>query len=53
MLDRRWNGAFEAGVRLYDATAYRAGFTLMVGTMVIAGILLIFARESHCRQMHD
>jgi len=53
MLDRRWNGALAAGVRHYDATAYRAGFTLMVAAMVIAGIILIFARESHCRQMHD
>jgi MFS family permease len=53
MLDRRWNGVVEAGVRLYDATAYRAGFTLMVGAMALAGVILIFARESHCRQMHD
>lgn len=53
MLDQRWNGALAAGVRLYDATAYRAGFTLMVGAMAVAGIILIFARESHCRQMHD
>jgi sugar phosphate permease len=53
MLDRRWTGAVEAGVRLYNATAYRAGFTLIFGAMVIAGIILIFARESHCRQMHE
>jgi hypothetical protein len=53
MLDRRWHGAIDAGARLYDATAYRAGFTLMFATLVIAGIILIFARESHCRQMHE
>ncbi|NJD34899.1 MAG: MFS transporter [Betaproteobacteria bacterium] len=53
MLDRRWNGVLAAGVRIYDATAYRAGFTLMVGTMAVAGILLFFARESYCKQMHD
>ena len=53
MLDQRWNGVLAAGVRLYDATAYRAGFTLMVGAMAIAGVILIFARESDCRQMHD
>ena len=52
MLDQRWNGVLAAGVRLYDATAYRAGFTLMVGAMAIAGVILIFARESDCRQMH-
>jgi len=53
MLDRRWDGALAAGVRIYDANAYRAGFALLVGTMVVAGIILVFARESHCRQMHD
>jgi MFS family permease len=53
MLDQRWDGAIQAGVRIYDAAAYRAGFALTVGTMVAAAIILIFARESHCRQMHD
>ena len=53
MLDRRWNGAIEAGARLYDASAYRAGFTLIFATVAVAGIILGFARESHCRQMHE
>jgi len=53
MLDQRWNGAVDAGARLYDAAAYRAGFTLMFAAMAIAGIILIFARESYCRQMHE
>ncbi len=52
MLDQRWNGVIQAGVRIYDAAAYQAGFTLTVGAMAIAGVILIFARESHCRQMH-
>jgi nitrate/nitrite transporter NarK len=53
MLDQRWNGVIQAGVRIYDAAAYQAGFTLTVGAMAVAGTILIFARESHCRQMHD
>ena len=53
MLDRRWNGALEAGARVYDAAAYRAGFALMFGAVVIAAIILAFARESHCQQMHE
>ena len=53
MLDRRWNGAIEGGARLYDAAAYQAGFTLMFGAAVVASIILTFARESHCRQMHE
>jgi MFS family permease len=53
MLDRHWNGVTVAGARIYDANAYQAGFGLMLAAAVIAGIILIFARESHCRQMHD
>jgi hypothetical protein len=53
MLDRRWNGAIESGARVYDAAAYQAGFSLIFGTLVAAAIVLTFARESHCRQMHE
>jgi MFS family permease len=53
MLDQRWNGAIEAGARLYDATAYRAGFTSMFGAVLAASIILMFAHESYCRQMHE
>jgi MFS family permease len=53
ILDRRWSGALQAGVRIYDAPAYGAGFSLMVATMAVATVILFFARESHCRQMHD
>ncbi len=53
MLDRRWNGAIETGARLYDAVAYQAGFTLMFGAVLAACIILTFAHESHCRQMHE
>jgi len=53
MLDRRWNGVVDAGVRIYDPAAYQAGFALMFGAAALACIVLLFARESHCRQMHD
>lgn len=53
ILDQRWSGALAAGVRIYDADAYRSGFSLIFATMVAAAIVLGFARESHCRQMHD
>lgn len=53
VLDQRWSGTLAAGVRIYDADAYRAGFSLMVVTMVLATCVLLFARESHAKQMHD
>ena len=53
ILDRRWSGALTGGARTYDAAAYGAGFALIFATMVAAALVLLFARESHCRQMHQ
>jgi len=39
------------GVRIYDAAAYRSGFAIMLAWIAISFILLIFTRETHCRQM--
>ena len=50
MLDRRWNGALEGGARLYDATAYRAGFSLMLAAVLAATLVMLLAKESYCRQ---
>jgi len=50
MLDRRWGGAFVNGVRVYDFDAYRAGFAIMIIWLAAALILLVFVRETHCRQ---
>ncbi len=52
MLDQRWSGLLTEGVRLYTPAAYRAGFALMFGAVVLAAILIIFARDSECRQLH-
>jgi hypothetical protein len=50
VLDRYWAGAVANGVRLYGATAWQAGFTLMFGTACLSLVALLFARESYCRQ---
>ena len=50
VLDRRWTGTLANGVRVYDFDAYRAGFTLMLAWLAAALILLVFVRETHCRQ---
>ncbi|CAG0959895.1 putative sulfoacetate transporter SauU [Rhodocyclaceae bacterium] len=51
MLDRHWNGAMAGGARLYDAAAYQAGFALIFGVVCLSMVLILFARESHCRHM--
>lgn len=50
ILDQRWNGMLANGVRVYDFDAYRAGFTLMLVWLAAALVLLVFVRETHCRQ---
>jgi MFS family permease len=50
VLDRRWTGTMANGVRIYDFDAYRAGFTLMLVWLAAALVLLVFVRETHCRQ---
>jgi MFS family permease len=50
VLDACWNGDLVAGVRRYDAAAYRAGFSLMLGWLAFSLLLLVFTRETRCRQ---
>lgn len=51
MLDRHWQGAMANGVRLYDAAAFQAGFSLMFAWTVLAAVLILFTRETYCKQM--
>lgn len=51
VLDRMWTGDMEAGVRLYSAVAYRSGFSLMLVWVVVSFVLLLFTRETGCRQV--
>jgi len=50
LLDRNWLGVSAGGVRVYDAAAYQAGFTLMFGCIVLSLCLILFARETDCKQ---
>ncbi|MBI4986729.1 MAG: MFS transporter [Rhodocyclales bacterium] len=50
VLDRHWTGATAGGARLYDAAAYHAGFELMFGAACLSMLIILFARETACRQ---
>lgn len=50
VLDHKWEGGMQAGVRIYSLEGYQAGFSLMLGWMALALVLLFFTRETHCRQ---
>lgn len=51
ILDRNWLGSTVAGARVYDAAAYQAGFSLIFGCIALSLLLILFARETNCRQM--
>ena len=51
LLDRHWNGTMMGGVRIYDLAAYRTGFALILAWSVLACVLILFTKETHCRQM--
>jgi hypothetical protein len=46
-----WQGEAVDGVRVFDLDAYRAGFVLMLTWMGAAVALILFTRETHCRQL--
>jgi MFS family permease len=51
MLDHKWQGAQEAGIRLYGLEAYQAGFAMMLAWIALALVLLFFTHETNCRQV--
>ncbi|AKH20097.1 MFS transporter [Sedimenticola thiotaurini] len=51
LLDRNWSGTMSDSVRIYGLEAYRNGFSLMLGWLALALLLILFTRETHCRQM--
>jgi MFS family permease len=50
LLDRHWSGTLANGARIYDAAAWQAGFALLFGTCCLSMLLILFARDSRCRQ---
>lgn len=53
VLDRMWKGETHLGVRIFDIEAYRNGFGLMLVWLALSFILLLFTRETGCKQMVD
>ncbi|WP_417430271.1 MFS transporter [Kiloniella sp.] len=45
LIDLNWNGATEAGQRIYDVPAFEAGFIPMIIWLVVASVLVLFAQE--------
>jgi MFS family permease len=51
MLDVKWQGQMQAGVRIYGLHAYQAGFSMMLAWLALSLVLLFFTHETHCKQI--
>ena len=50
VLDRYWDGALNAGARVYPFEGYRAGFSLMLAWLLAASVCAMLTRDTRCRQ---
>jgi Nitrate/nitrite transporter len=51
MLDRRWEGAMEHGVKLYSGGAYRAALWLCFFVVLSGAVSTFLIRETNCRNI--
>ncbi|MGM0786907.1 MAG: MFS transporter [Thermodesulfobacteriota bacterium] len=50
VLDSSWQGHIQEGIRIYALEAYQKGFAIMLAWVLLSLVLLIFTRETFCRQ---
>lgn len=50
LLDLAWTGEMVAGARIYDASAYRLAFAVLVAGAVVGLLCVLAMRETYCRQ---
>ena len=50
VLDRNWQGEMTDGVRVYGLQAYQNGFSLLLAWAALSLVLLLFTKETFCRQ---
>jgi hypothetical protein len=50
LVGRNWSGQLINGVHVYNVHAYKVGFLLIVGWLILSSLLLSFTRETRCMQ---
>lgn len=53
ILDLLWEGGLVGGVRVYSLHAYDLALGLMLAWALVSCLLLLFTRETHCRQLSE
>lgn len=50
ILDMSWRGEMVDGVKQYGFDAFQSGFSLMLAWLGLGAVLILFTRETRCRQ---
>ena len=53
VLDYRWDGLIENGVRIYDLSAYHMAFGIIMGVSILGTLMILFAKETFCQQLRE
>jgi nitrate/nitrite transporter NarK len=53
ILDHTWQGTMANGKRVFDLASYQTAFSLVLVWGMVALALLLFTRETYCRQFTD
>ena len=51
VLDQKWRGTLENGTPTYGLEAYQTGFVLLIAWISMGLLLLLFSKETYCRQL--
>jgi hypothetical protein len=50
LLDHSWTGEMSKGAHVYSVSAYRMGFLLIIGWLLLSVIMIALTRETNCKQ---
>ena len=53
IMDQRWQGQLQHGIRLYARADFSSGFLCLLGAALIACLASWFIRETHCRNIYQ
>lgn len=53
LLDQRWDGILENGVRIYSLSAYQTAFISIIGLAILGPMLIIFSQETFCKHLDE
>ena len=53
VLDFKWDGLIDKGIRIYDFNAYQMAFGLIIGLSILGAVLILFSKETFCQQLQE